>query len=65
MPSDLAPETPAPAVAASRPSAKDVARLAGVSTATVSRVLNTPEQVDVHTVHIDGDDAGGLTGIDE
>lgn len=33
----------------SRPSAKDVARLAGVSTATVSRVLNTPDQVDVHT----------------
>jgi LacI family transcriptional regulator len=32
-----------------RPSAKDVARLAGVSTATVSRVLNSPEQVDVDT----------------
>jgi LacI family transcriptional regulator len=29
-----------------RPSAKDVARLAGVSTATVSRFLNTPAQVD-------------------
>lgn len=33
----------------SRPSAKDVARLAGVSTATVSRVLNTPHQVDADT----------------
>lgn len=33
----------------SRPSAKDVARLAGVSTATVSRALNTPDQVDVQT----------------
>jgi len=33
----------------SRPSAKDVARLAGVSTATVSRVLNTPDQVDART----------------
>jgi len=32
-----------------RPSAKDVARLAGVSTATVSRVINSPEQVDVET----------------
>ena len=32
-----------------RPSAKDVARLAGVSTATVSRCLNTPAQVDTAT----------------
>jgi len=32
-----------------RPSAKDVARLAGVSTATVSRVINTPDQVDAET----------------
>lgn len=32
-----------------RSSAKDVARLAGVSTATVSRVLNTPDQVDSAT----------------
>lgn len=34
---------------ASRPSAKDVARLAGVSTATVSRVMNSPHQVDGET----------------
>ena len=40
---DRAPEAPA------RSSAKDVARLAGVSTATVSRVLNTPGQVDALT----------------
>src|SRR4051794_4579753 len=39
-------ESPLPA---GRPSAKDVARLAGVSTATVSRFLNTPEQVDAAT----------------
>jgi LacI family transcriptional regulator len=32
-----------------RSSAKDVARLAGVSTATVSRVINTPEQVEPDT----------------
>jgi LacI family transcriptional regulator len=34
---------------APRSSAKDVARLAGVSTATVSRVLNSPTQVDAAT----------------
>ena len=34
---------------ASRSSAKDVARLAGVSTATVSRALNLPDQVDPET----------------
>ena len=33
----------------SRSSAKDVARLAGVSTATVSRVINSPDQVDAKT----------------
>jgi LacI family transcriptional regulator len=38
-----------PASLTSRPSAKDVARLAGVSTATVSRALNSPGQVDVQT----------------
>jgi LacI family transcriptional regulator len=32
-----------------RSSAKDVARLAGVSTATVSRVINTPDQVEAET----------------
>ncbi len=35
--------------ARARSSAKDVALLAGVSTATVSRVINTPEQVDEQT----------------
>ncbi len=39
------PHEPSPA----RSSAKDVALLAGVSTATVSRVINTPEQVDEQT----------------
>lgn len=35
-----------------RSSAKDVARLAGVSTATVSRVINSPGQVDAETQRI-------------
>jgi LacI family transcriptional regulator len=38
-----------PVKSASRPSAKDVARLAGVSTATVSRALNVPDAVDPDT----------------
>ena len=38
-----------PAQPSSRSSAKDVARLAGVSTATVSRALNLPEQVEPET----------------
>lgn len=37
------------AAVARRSSAKDVARLAGVSTATVSRVINSPDQVDADT----------------
>jgi len=45
------PSAPADRDAAgrSRSSAKDVARLAGVSTATVSRVINSPDQVDAKT----------------
>ena len=42
-------DAPPPRDALPRTSAKDVARLAGVSTATVSRVINTPEQVDAAT----------------
>jgi LacI family transcriptional regulator len=47
-PSPAAPGEDALA-ARTRSGAKDVARLAGVSTATVSRTLNTPEQVDPDT----------------
>jgi LacI family transcriptional regulator len=43
-----------------RPSAKDVARLAGVSTATVSRVINSPEQVDASTQKLVQDAVGKL-----
>lgn len=42
-------EIPLPAPALPRSSAKDVARLAGVSTATVSRCLNAPDKVDEAT----------------
>ena len=38
-----------PEATSGRSSAKDVARLAGVSTATVSRVINSPDQVDPAT----------------
>jgi LacI family transcriptional regulator len=45
----MAPRSTAVPEIHARSSAKDVARLAGVSTATVSRVLNLPEQVDPDT----------------
>ena len=43
------PSDPVAPRAGHRASAKDVARLAGVSTATVSRVVNLAEQVDADT----------------
>jgi LacI family transcriptional regulator len=46
---DEDPRANAPAPQKARPDAKDVARLAGVSTATVSRVLNNSPQVDPAT----------------
>ena len=45
LPGDPIPGRPPP----TRTSAKDVARLAGVSTATVSRVINSPGRVDAKT----------------
>jgi LacI family transcriptional regulator len=48
MPDEL-PVRRKPAGPPARSSAKDVARLAGVSTATVSRALNLPDQVDAET----------------
>ncbi len=50
------PESPLDAAPSSLPRgrsrAQDVARLAGVSTATVSRVINTPERVDARTLRV-------------
>jgi len=45
----MPPPRPEPGSPRRRSSAKDVARLAGDSTATVSRVINSPEQVDART----------------
>jgi LacI family transcriptional regulator len=44
-----APDDPRPGATRARSGARDVARLAGVSTATVSRTLNSPDRVDPDT----------------
>ncbi|MFY8103575.1 MAG: LacI family DNA-binding transcriptional regulator, partial [Ramlibacter sp.] len=49
MKSDTSSPAGTPAAPRSRSAAKDVARLAGVSTATVSRVMNTPQSVEPAT----------------
>ena len=49
MESITEPRQPAPSGSRPRTAARDVAQLAGVSTATVSRVLNNPHQVDPAT----------------
>jgi len=49
MTSDAPPPAGAPGAPRSRSAAKDVARLAGVSPATVSRVMNTPNSVEPAT----------------
>ena len=50
MAGDEKTDKPVAAAATPRSSARDVARLAGVSTATVSRALNLPDRVDPETL---------------